>query len=265
MSKDLKSIIIIGTGNVSYHLTRTFLKTGIHVAQVVAHTESSAERFALDFNVPVVTVAPSLLADADLYILAVNDDKIKEAANALCINDRLLVHTSGSVKLDSLRGFSSRIGVFYPLQTFSYGKDLEFEDVPICVEANSDEDERALVNLAEKISRQVNVVDSKKREVLHLAAVFASNFSYHMHTIASEILVKFKIDPELLNPLILETARKAVENSPGAAQTGPAARQDLEIIDHHLKQLADHPLYSEIYKLLTKSIISHKKQLPDEL
>lgn len=265
MRNDIQRIAIIGTGNVGYHLSKAFLRAGLEVVQVVAHSERSAERFSRDVPGPVITVAPSLLADADVYILAVNDDRIDEAAEALNINGRLVVHTSGSVPMEVLQGKSSRIGVLYPLQTLLYGHDIDFHEVPVCVEAARSADARALECLAVRISGNVLRVNSEKRRMLHLAAVFASNFTYHMYTIAADILKRSGLDPDLLHPLITETVRKSLKHEPGTAQTGPASRQDLKIIEHHLTLLEDDKLFVEIYRLLTDSIIRHSKDKSDEL
>lgn len=265
MTEEIRDIIIIGTGNVAYHLTRAFLRQGLNVVQVAARTEAAANRFAADLRVPVVTSHSGLLADADLYVVAVNDDQIAGAAMAAGLKDQLLVHTSGSVAMDVLSGASSRTGVLYPLQTLTYGRDIELAHVPFFIEAGTPEDETRLVHLAKTLSDAVFYLDSEKRKAVHLAAVFASNFSYHMYTIASGILAMNEIPPDILHPLILETARKSIDSSPGSAQTGPAVRQDLKVIQEHLKQLKDLPLYTEIYKLLTVSIIGHKPDTNNEL
>jgi predicted short-subunit dehydrogenase-like oxidoreductase (DUF2520 family) len=256
----IKTITVIGTGNVSFHLVKAFLNGGLKVVQVVARTDASAERFSRSFNVPVISSAPTLLAETDLYILAVNDDKIKEAARALNLKGQLVVHTSGAVPMEHLSGTSSNTGVFYPLQTLTYGDDVDFKKIPVCIEANDKENYERLEKIARKITSSVYDVDSDRRKILHLAAVFASNFSYHMFTIASALLQSVKVDPDILNPLILETARKAVHHQPGSAQTGPATRKDIEVMKKHLELLQDNEMYADIYRLLSESILKHKKK-----
>jgi predicted short-subunit dehydrogenase-like oxidoreductase (DUF2520 family) len=258
MSESFK-IAVIGTGNVSYHLVHAFLKNGIEVVQVVARTDTSAKKFSHSFKLPVISSAPTILVEADLYILAVNDDKILEAAEALSLKGQLVVHTSGSVPMDVLSRSSSNIGVFYPLQTLSYGHRVDFSHVPVCLEANNKENYHKLEKIARKITSAVYPVNSEKRRVLHLAAVFASNFSYHMFTIASSLLESVEIMPELLRPLILETASKAVNYPPGSLQTGPAIREDMEVMKMHQELLQNNQTYAEVYKLLSKSIVNEKK------
>jgi predicted short-subunit dehydrogenase-like oxidoreductase (DUF2520 family) len=265
MVKEIRNIVVIGTGNVSYHLVKTFISNDLRILQVVARSEKAVKKFSQYFKVPVITSAPTLLAEADLYVLAVNDENIEEAAQALNLNGHLVVHTSGTVSMDILQPISSNHGVVYPLQTLSCGRDINFRQVPVCIEASSNENLNLLDNLARKISDNVYQVDSLKRKSLHLAAVFASNFSYHMYTVAARILESENIDPEILEPLILETARKAFQSGPGTAQTGPAARNDRAVIQQHLELLRDHKLYSEIYQLISESIISQKKEPENEL
>jgi len=261
----IKNIIIVGTGNVAYHLAKALTRAGLNVLEVVAHSEKSAARFARDMKLPVVTSVPGILESVDLYILAVNDDQIVHAARSIRAGNSLVVHTSGSVPLSTLNGVSANTGVFYPLQTMTYGMPLDFSNVPICLEANTPENLQDLDELARTLTSQIYTLDSEKRKTVHLAAVFASNFSYHMYTVASRLLESEGISPDILHALILETADKAVKSPPGSRQTGPAIREDHEVIDKHLEMLKQNKLYREIYKLLNESIISHKKDPKNEL
>ena len=263
--KEIQDITVIGTGNVAYHLVKAFLDSGLHVAQVVARTEVSARKFSSRFQVPVVSSAPSLLTGSDLYVLAVSDDRINDAARALKIKGQLVVHTAGTVPMGILNGISSNIGVFYPIQTLSFGRDIDNREIPLCIEANTPENLKKLEILAGRISDKIYLINSEQRKILHLAAVFASNFTYHMYTVAARILEKEGIDPGILYPLILETAHKAVRLAPGTSQTGPAARKDQHVIGQHLELLRDDSMYKEIYQLLSESISRHHKNPEDEL
>jgi predicted short-subunit dehydrogenase-like oxidoreductase (DUF2520 family) len=164
--------------------------------------------------------------------------------------------------MEALSGASSNYGVLYPLQTLTFGNDVDFSHVPLCIEANDKENLEMLEIIARRITSKVYPVDSDARKVLHLAAVFASNFSYHMYTIASRLLESVNADPGILEPLILETARKAVKHEPGSVQTGPAARQDMDVMKKHLELLQNNTLYSELYQIVSKSILTHKKEDP---
>jgi predicted short-subunit dehydrogenase-like oxidoreductase (DUF2520 family) len=265
MNEKINAITIIGAGNVAYHLARVFLSSGLKIVQVVARSKDSANRFASALPVSVVTTDCLLPDDTDLYVLAVSDDGIKDAARELRTANRLVVHTSGSVGMSILEGCSTNIGVFYPLQTLNFGKDIDFSQVPLFIESNSKENTALLRSLAETISGSVHLANSETRAMIHLAAVFASNFSYHMYTVASRILELKDIPPDILHPLILETARKAVQEPPGEAQTGPAARNDLEVLARQRGMLHDQELYARIYELLSESIIVHSKIKKNEL
>ena len=157
-----------------------------------------------------------------------------------------------------LSGASSYIGVFYPLQTFSKEKRINFSDIPICIEGNTVENEEKLLQLARLISRKVLPLDSAQRKVLHMTAVFACNFSSFMYTIAEDLLKKHNIPFSLLKPLIQQTASLARHEDVFSRQTGPAVRGDSKIMEEHLEMLAKHGVYMEIYDLISKSIIKHK-------
>jgi predicted short-subunit dehydrogenase-like oxidoreductase (DUF2520 family) len=151
-------------------------------------------------------------------------------------------------------GFNN-YGIFYPLQTFSKTKAVNISEVPFCIEANTDKNEQLLVDLAKVLSNNVELINSEQRKKLHLAAVFACNFSNYMYTIADELLSNDNLDLNLLKPLIIETANKIKDNSPKAMQTGPAKRNDKAVIEKQLQLLANNPAYKDIYQLITEQII----------
>ena len=191
-------------------------------------------------------------SSSQIIILAISDDAIADYSASLNQSDALLVHTSGSVNLHHMDK-KHRRGVFYPLQTFSKNKPLEFSSIPICIEALQKEDLNLLTALADALWCKSRVISSEQRLALHLAAVFVNNFSNQMYRIAHEITDGARLDFDLLKPLILETAMKVQDLSPYQAQTGPALRKDQKTIKRHLKQLEkeNHRL---IYELITKSI-----------
>jgi predicted short-subunit dehydrogenase-like oxidoreductase (DUF2520 family) len=162
--------------------------------------------------------------------------------------------------MNILDGFSSNYGVFYPLQTFSKSRKVDFSDIPICIEANHPSNLMKLEELGQKISNTVSQINSEERKTLHLAAVFTNNFVNHFYAIGAEILQAKKLDFELLKPLIRETAAKIEALDPVEAQTGPAKRNDQTIIGLHLKMLRNKPEYQKIYSFVTESIFQvHKK------
>jgi len=179
-------------------------------------------------------------------------------AKELNFKDKLVVHTSGSLPMDVLKEVSSNFGVFYPLQTFSKSRKADFKSIPICIEANTADNENHLVDLGTSISGNVQHINSEERKILHLAAVFACNFPNYMYTIAEQILARNKLDFNFLKPLIEETAAKVQTIDPHNAQTGPAKRGDKIIMNQHLELLKDSPGFKDIYKLISSEILKNQ-------
>lgn len=249
-----KSVVIVGAGNVATHLGDALQKAGNKILQVYSRTEQSAKKMAVKLKSPFTTDLKKLEQNADIYILAVKDDAIAEILKNITLQNGIWLHTSGSVSMDVFKGRSS-YGVFYPLQTFTKNKKVNFKNVPVCIEANNKRTLTALQNLASQISENLHFVNSEQRKQLHLAAVFACNFSNYMYTIAEEILNRSNLSLDILKPLILETAGKIKSNSPSQIQTGPAKRKDKMVINDHLKLLSGNPLYYKIYEILTSGIM----------
>jgi predicted short-subunit dehydrogenase-like oxidoreductase (DUF2520 family) len=157
----------------------------------------------------------------------------------------------------SLLGYAPtpNVGVFYPLQTFTKAKKIDFKEIPIFVESENSQVEKVLVKMGKAISKKVSKVSSEDRKALHIAAVFASNFTNHMLTIAEDILDQHKLEFELLKPLIVETVNKSLSIGPEKSQTGPAKRGDLEILDHHYEFLKSDEHLAEMYKLISQHIV----------
>ena len=251
------SISIIGSGNVAQHLITAFKSAaGIELKQVMVRQESRLSHL-LDANKIITDY--NQLTQTDIIIIAVTDDVIAEVSNQIPFENQLVVHTSGSVSLDALSN-KNRKGVFYPLQTFSKTKEVDFNVIPICLEAQNDNDYKTLETIAKSISDVVYRVNSEQRRALHVAAVFVSNFVNHLYQMGSEICTKNHLPFDILKPLIQETASKVLSLSPNEAQTGPAKRKDTQTINAHLAFLTDEN-QKEIYKLLTKSIIDNGKKL----
>jgi len=244
------SIVLIGTGNVARHLLDTFrLYQEIRVVQVLGRNEKNLAYFrefsktSSDFE---------KLLPADLYIIAVSDDAIPSVSQLIRNKNGIVVHTSGSVSLDVLSKYDHR-GVFYPLQTFSKERKIDFKNVPICLESNQREDMELLKTLAHHISEQVYEISFQQRRSLHLAAVFVNNFTNHLYQIGNRICEENKVSFDILEPLILETAHKIKDLSPHDAQTGPAKRGDKRTIKQHMEVLGNSG-YRKIYELLSQSI-----------
>lgn len=253
-------IVFIGAGNVATQLGLALKKSKHSIVQVYSKRKSSASKLAHSLNCDFTNSPKKIDTTADIYIIAVNDDSIIEVAKLLRLKDKIVVHTSGSVEMNVLKPISKNIGVFYPLQTFSKNKIVDFNVIPVCLEANNTATFKVLQTLAKSISGNVQKINSEQRKTIHLAAVFACNFSNHLYTIASSILGSANISFDVLKPLIEETAKKIKNTTPVEAQTGPAVRNDIKTINNHLKMLSGNKEYHQLYKLISKSIKTTKRK-----
>jgi len=242
-------VVILGGGNVAYHLTNQLLNnTSVELVQVYNKTIESLQYLK---NKTSITTNISELKDADIYVIAVSDNAISELSSKLNFQNKLVVHASGSVAINELQSNSNK-GVFYLLQSFSKERDVDFSTIPICIEAENKKDLELLENLANSISKNCYQINSDQRKKLHIAAVFVNNFVNHLYHIGNEICEENRIPFQILQPLIQETANKISELSPFEAQTGPAKRNDTKTIEKHKAMLTANQ--QEIYTLLTKSI-----------
>ncbi len=251
----IENIVMIGAGNLATQLTLAMFEKGIQVKQIYSRKFESARELAEKVHAGFTNDLSQLLPEADLFVIAVKDSAIQEVLENLRIKgDQMIVHTAGSVPMSILEGFSKNYGVFYPLQTFSKSRKIDFSDIPICIEASHPPTFLKLEKLGEKLSNSVNQINSDERKTLHLAAVFVNNFANHLFAIGADILHNKKLDFELLKPIIRETAEKIRFMNPIDAQTGPAKRYDQGIISDHLKMLHGNPEFQKIYSFATESI-----------
>ena len=256
------NVSFIGSGNLAWHLAPALDNVGYTVKEVYSqnprHATSLVGRL---YQADVKASLDFSTSPSEVFIAAVSDDAIKDIAQEIILpEDAILVHTSGGQPL-SILGYAaaSNTGVFYPLQTFSKAKKIDFRDVPIFLESDSDEVVKILMKMGKALSNKVKRITSHDRKALHVAAVFASNFSNHMLTIAQEVAKKNSLDFELLKPLIAETLNKSLSINPKDAQTGPARRGDFETLDNHLEFLQDEPEIAEIYKIVSQHIINQSE------
>jgi predicted short-subunit dehydrogenase-like oxidoreductase (DUF2520 family) len=254
-------VVIIGSGNVAQHLIAAFKNTqilgsDIDLIQVYSRQTASVSHL---LNLDQITNDLDTLAEADLYIIAVSDDAIGAISSQLPFKNRLVVHTSGSVPLHALDE-DNRKGVFYPLQTFTKNKAVDFKIIPICLESENATDYQLLDKVAKSISEKVFAINSEQRKALHVAAVFVNNFTNHLYQIGQEICEENQVPFEILKPLIAETADKIIVLSPEEAQTGPAKRNDTITIEVHEAFLSNKN-HLKIYKILTQSIQENGKKL----
>lgn len=252
-------ITLIGAGNVATHLGSKLVEAGEEVIQVFSRSLEKARELATKLGAQPFDDIYRLAPSADLYIIAVHDNAISEIVKKLGLfvqEDKLVVHTSGATPLKVFNEAPnlSRTGIFYPLQTFTKGRELDFSEVPICVAASQLDDIQVLEVLAKKLSSHVYPVNDAQLSWLHLAAVFVNNFTNHMYEIGHSILAKQHLPFELLLPLIRETVGKLDSGLPRAMQTGPAVRHDWTTTERHITWLNGRDDLQEIYRVMTKHI-----------
>jgi predicted short-subunit dehydrogenase-like oxidoreductase (DUF2520 family) len=258
------NIVIIGTGNVAYHVASSFQKTkSVSVIQAFNHRNSrEAKQFSKQFNCDLVTDYSAINQNADIYIIAVKDDAIAEVVkNLMSLKLKgIVVHTSGSIDTSILKSVSQNVGVYYPLQTFYKGAIIDWEVTPLLIEGNSKPVEIKLKQIATSVSKKVKVVDSKTRLQIHLAAVFACNFTNAMYVSAYEIIENSlsKKDTELLLPIMQHSFRKLQIVHPVKAQTGPAMRNDKLVMKKHLNLIKNNRQLTQVYKTLSDLIVTQQ-------
>lgn len=247
-------IVCIGSGNVATHFANAFKAGAAELVQVWSKNKEHAAELAVSLGAAPISDLKEIDLKADLYLIAVKDDAIPEVVTALAGVEGMVVHTSGATDIGVFRESGMNFGVLYPLQTFSKQKNLDFKQVPLCIEAKDQETLDTLKSIAQMLSPLVYEVNSEKRRILHLAAVFACNFVNHLYALSKEILQKNDLDFEILRPLIMETAVKVQDAFPADVQTGPAIRNDEQTIIKHKELLKDMPQLEDIYETLSKSI-----------
>lgn len=246
-------IVFIGAGNLATRLSLDMQRVGMSIGQVYSHTQVSAELLAGKLGCRWTIDPETILGDADLYVFSVKDTVLVDIISKIKPNDGFWVHTAGSMPMRVFEGYAKRYGVLYPLQTFSKSRQVNFNVIPFFLEAGTSEDAVFLNNVASALSENIRFLSSEKRESLHLAAVFACNFTNHMYTLAAKLLAEQGISADVLLPLIDETAAKIHTMTSAEAQTGPAIRYDENVINKHLAMLED-PGMKALYQLLSQSI-----------
>jgi predicted short-subunit dehydrogenase-like oxidoreductase (DUF2520 family) len=253
-------IVVVGAGNVAWHLARRAHVQGVQVGQIFSRNLAKASELARQIGAQPISSFEELDVQADFYVLAVSDAATGSVAAKM--SERLpasacVVHTSGATPLGVLQPHFERCGVLYPLQTFSKNREVDFSKVPICLETAQKEDYPGLEHLARRLSDQVYAVDSVKRQTLHLSAVFVNNFVNYFYTIGAALLEEKDLPFALLQPLIQETAAKIQDHTPATMQTGPAVRGDQVTLERHLTLLSNHPDLQQLYQFFSTAIQKH--------
>lgn len=250
-------IVIIGAGNVATHLATAFSKKDHTIAQIYSRTTTTALKLAKKIGCNYTTKPDKIIRNADLYVISVSDKAISTIIESIKVNEKLIVHTAGSISIEVFKKKFRNYGVLYPLQTFSKFKSVDFKSIPFCIEANSEKNLSKLKKLAADLSENVYSVDSKQRKSLHLAAVFACNFVNHFYAISEEIIKENNLPINIIKPLIEETAQKVKDHSAKISQTGPAIRNDKEVIKDHLELLNNHTQWKKLYSFVSNSIFDY--------
>ncbi|MFW5759131.1 MAG: Rossmann-like and DUF2520 domain-containing protein [Bacteroidota bacterium] len=252
---DVEKIVLIGAGNVATQIGLSLVKKGYKIESVYSRTIDSARQLARKIDSSFTDDLEQLPAKVHFCIFSVSDHALEEILRKFPHKNLLSVHTSGSMDLNVFEktGFK-RYGVFYPLQTFSKNIPSHFHSIPLLIEADSKSDLDILRKIAGDLSNDVREINSQQREILHVAAVFACNFTNHMLAVADILLRENKLDFGLLYPLIEETIKKVRYAKPIDLQTGPAVRDDKNVIEKHLNKLLPSPHFRKMYNFMTESI-----------
>ena len=252
----MMKVTLIGAGNLATQLGKSLKKAGVIISQVYSRTEDSARTLGELLEAEWLTDIKALHDETDIYIFSVKDSVLCELISEVCKGrgDKLFLHTAGSMPMSCFEGKAQHYGVFYPMQTFSKTKDIDFELIPVFIEGNSIETEDVIRSLANKLTQRVIRLSSADRKYLHLAAVWACNFTNYCYTVASDILGEHGIPFDVMLPLINETTEKIKKISPKEVQTGPAVRGDRNVMSKQLELMNGKEDLQELYKMLSKGI-----------
>ncbi|MBC7390595.1 MAG: DUF2520 domain-containing protein [Opitutaceae bacterium] len=251
------NVSIIGCGNLAYHLSKNLENIGVNIINIYSRDIKKARKLVSElYNADAVDSLDFSLSPANIFFLCISDDAIQLVSNEILLPpNAILVHCSGSVSLGSIANSNSETGVFYPVQTFTKDRKINFIETPVCIEASSLKTENILEHLAKAMKSQPFFMNSQQRLTLHLAAVFACNFGNHLFSISKLILKEQNLPFSLLHHLIAETVQKAIENDPVKMQTGPAIRKDQKTMALHGELIGENLTWQKLYKLISSDIV----------
>ncbi len=252
---EIDQIVIIGSGNVATHYALALANAGVSITQIVGRKAKGVKSLAKRIGCNYTTDFKQIEGSAGMYLLAINDDAIARVIERFPYKNKIMVHTAASVDASVFGSKTNHYGVMYPLQSLSKDIPIDFNSVPLLVEGNTEELTDSLITLAGKMTNKVQYADGNMRLSAHVSAVFVNNFVNHLWALAQQLAVENGVDPRLFEPLMAETARKALLNPAEMVQTGPALRGDYKTIERHMN-LIESPQLKNIYKSLTDSIIN---------
>lgn len=245
---------MIGAGHVATNMSLALFEKGYTISGIYSRKPENAALLAQKTESQVFNTMQEIPDDADLYIISVVDDAISALAEQLQHVRGIVAHTSGSTSIDIFTGQAAHYGVLYPLQTFNKEKPLDFNTIPFFIEASDEQTKTFLYHLATSLSGKVIELSSAERMKIHVAAVFACNFSQHMAAIAAKLMNEAGIDYSMLFPLIRQTTKKMMTGNPAQYQTGPAVRKDEKTIRKHIDLLADDEKMMKLYSFVSDHI-----------
>lgn len=254
-----KKIVLIGSGNLGFQLAALLVKKGHEIVQFAGRNQVTTSELGMKYFTSHITDLKLLNKSADIYIICVNDNEISKVAGQIKLNNKLVLHTSGTVNLSALKTTSSKTGVIYPLQTFTKNTKVKWSKTPIMIEGNNAAVAKEVETFAQTLVKDVYKMTSAQRLKFHVAAVMACNFTNHLFALSKQYLSNENVNHfELLYPLITQTVKKIKKVDPSEAQTGPAIRGDKMTITTHLKLLNPYPETKKIYSVISESIIASK-------
>lgn len=249
-------VVMIGSGNTGTVLCAVLNKADHQIVQVVSRNVENARKLAEIYNASYADLTQPHFAEADIYILALQDVALDHLGKYPGLKNKLVVHTAGAVSIVVLKDISDKYGVMYPLQTLSKFTD-HIPEIPFLVDGSDKETLHQILGLAKSISTNVVTADDKERLNYHVAAVFVSNFANHMFALAEIFCQKEKLEFKSLIPLVNEVNQRVNHHSPFLTQTGPAMRDDIFTLNRHLQALTAYPELKYIYLKVSESIIKN--------
>lgn len=243
----IRKISIIGAGNLGSNLAIALSEKGFEITEVYDIDQKAANALANRIGSVTLKSLQNLSLQSDIYILSVSDDNLESITAVLDLEEKLVVHTSGTIQIDVLKKSSRNYGVIYPPQTFSSEHPVSFREIPVCIEANSKKNLQLIRDLVSHLTTVIHPVTERQRRMIHLSAVFAGNFPNFFYSIAEELLSGEGLELRIIRPLIMKTASNSNQKDVFHFQTGPAIREDTEVIQTHLQMLKTHPQYKDLY------------------
>lgn len=250
-------LVLIGSGNVAWHFGHALKNAGIRIVQVISRSYESGQELAGELGTISSTDFSLELPESDFIIVAVKDSVLVEVLQQMHLTEAIILHTSGSLGIDIFRADQKRCGVLYPFQTLTKGMHVDFDKIPMCIEASDNLSLARIKSLAGMISGNVQELTTEQRRILHISGVFLNNFTNHLIAQTVDFLNRNNLDKTLVMPLLEETINKLKQTSPYDAQTGLARRNDFEVIHKHLEILSVEPQLKKLYAMLTDSIIAY--------